>query len=293
MTAQLHVDADLRLTIDLPATPNGPAGQWSARIQGSGQELEVVLDRLEGLPVGLSRRAATDLASDLAGAAADAGLTLSVVGPNGPILSLGAVRAGLLDRAVTGSRHVAIRDRRAALQLLRASRSAGGPSLADLTPPGTPWPPAPTLAPVLRRRVRTTHDPAGGGRPRLVYYLPPGPEQGAPRETAYLRRGTTTIGSAPDSDVRIPGLRPQHAEIRRDRATDEYLLHALGPEPATVAGEQATEGRVLRTGATLACGTQTFVYVRDEYADHGRPFGGREGGEFSRQRPQRRPRYES
>lgn len=292
MTAQLRVEADLRLTVDVPATDDGPAGRWSARIQGAGQDIEVVLDRLDGLPVGLGRRAATDLAADLAEAAAEAGLTLSVVGPRGPILSLGSVRAGLLDRAVTGSRHVAIRDRRAALQLLRGSRRSG-PSVADLTPPGTPWPPAPTLAPVLRRRVRTTHDPAGGGRPRLVYYLPPGPGQGAPRETAYLRRGTTTIGSAPDSDVRIPGLRPQHAEIRRDPTTDEYLLHALGPEPATVAGEQATEGRVLRTGATLACGTQTFVYVRDEYADHGRPFGGREGGEFSRQRPQRRPRYES
>ena len=290
MSAQLHVDADLTLTISVPGSSaqegaKADAEQITATIRGSGSEIEVSLDRLIGLPLGMGRRAAADLASDVGQAAADAGLVVSVSGPDGPVLALGAVRSRLLDRAVTGSRHVAVRDRRAALRLLRAART-DGPSLADLTPPGTPWPPAPTVAPSLHRRVTTTHDPSGGGDPRLVYYLPPGPEQGAPRQVAHLRRGTTTIGSAPDNDIVVPGLEPRHAEVRREEATDEYLLHALSDAPATVAGKQATEGIVLRTGAGVACGEQTFVYAREEYADHGRPYGGREGGEFSRQRPQ-------
>ncbi|WP_151523853.1 FHA domain-containing protein [Serinicoccus kebangsaanensis] len=285
---QLHIDADLRLTISVPETDGRPSEHFSATVQGTGTELQVQLDELGGVPLGLGRRAATDIVSDIAAAAADAGLTVSIAGPDGPVLSLGQVRSRLLDRAVTGSRHVAVRDRRAALRLLRAART-DGPSLADLLPPGTPWPLAPTVARLRRRRVTTTHDPLGGGEPRLVYYRPPGPEQGAPRLVAPLRRGTTTIGSAPDNDVVVPGLAARHAEIRRDATTDEYLLHAV-EDVASVGGAPAHDGIVLRTGATVTCGDQTFVYVREEYADHGRPYGGREGGEFSRQRPQSRPR---
>lgn len=290
MAARLHVDADLTLTISVPgpaADGGGPSEpqEINATIRGAGSEIEVVLDQLGELPLGMGRRAAADLTSDVGSAAADAGLVISVSGPDGPVLAIGAVRSRILDRAVTGSRHVAVKDRRAALRLLRAART-DGPSLADLTPPGTLWPLAPTVAPALRRRVTTTHDPAGGGDPRLIYYLPPGPERGAPRQVAHLRRGTTTIGSAADNDVVIPGLEPHHAEVRREAGTDEYLLHALTDATATVAGRQATEGIVLRTGAGVTCGRQSFVYAREEYADHGRPYGGREGGEFSRQRPQ-------
>jgi hypothetical protein len=39
-------------------------------------------------------------------------------------------------------------------------------------------------------------------------------------------------------------------------------------------------------------GPWTFVYARDEYADHGRPYGGREGGEGTHQpRQPERPDY--
>ncbi|ANS79146.1 hypothetical protein SGUI_1750 [Serinicoccus hydrothermalis] len=289
MTPQLHIDADLRLSIAVPATSDAAAEEVTATVRGTGTELEVHLDQLAAMPIGLGRRALADLASDVGAAAADAGLTIVVTGPDGPVVALGQVRSRLLDRAVTGSRHVEVRDRRGALRMLRRSRSSG-PSLADLAPPSTPWPVLPTVARLRPRRVTTTHDPLGGGEPRLVYYPAPGPEQGAPRLVARLRRGTTTLGSDEGCDVVVAGLDPLHAEIRRDPADDEYLLHAAAGSSATVGGEPAHDGIVLRTGATVTCGDQTFVYMREEYADHGRPYGGREGGEFSRQRPQPNPR---
>lgn len=292
MSAQIRVEADLRLTITPPAE-DGAAAPLHARMTGSGTHLEVALDGLDELPLGLSWRAAADVAADVAALAADAGLTITILGPSGPVVALGAVRSGFLERTVTGSPHIAVRDRRAALRLLRAGRGTKATGLAALTPPPTLWPLAPTLVGASHRRVRTTHDPLGGGDPRLLYHLPPHPELGAPQQTLHLRRGTTTIGSAPDNDLVIPGLEAWHAAVRRDPTTDEYHFVALTAAPATVAGEQAAEGLVLRTGARIDCAGQRLVYVRDEYADHGRPFGGREGGEFSRQRPQKRPRYQA
>jgi hypothetical protein len=49
------------------------------------------------------------------------------------------------------------------------------------------------------------------------------------------------------------------------------------------------EGAILRTGARFTMGGWTFVYARDEFADHGRPYGGREGGEgtYQPQQPER------
>jgi hypothetical protein len=37
--------------------------------------------------------------------------------------------------------------------------------------------------------------------------------------------------------------------------------------------------QVLRTGAQFVLGPWRFVFMRAEFADHGRPYGGREGGE--------------
>ena len=37
-------------------------------------------------------------------------------------------------------------------------------------------------------------------------------------------------------------------------------------------------------------GSWRLAYFREEFADHGRPFGGRSGGEFAYQRPQVDPR---
>jgi hypothetical protein len=52
-----------------------------------------------------------------------------------------------------------------------------------------------------------------------------------------------------------------------------------------VNGRPVTEA-LLRTGARVDVGGHHLAFVREEYADHGRPFGGRIGGELGYQRPQ-------
>ena len=44
--------------------------------------------------------------------------------------------------------------------------------------------------------------------------------------------------------------------------------------------------QLLRTGTRVEVGTHRLVFFREEYADHGRPYGGRIGGEAGHQRPQ-------
>ena len=44
--------------------------------------------------------------------------------------------------------------------------------------------------------------------------------------------------------------------------------------------------QILRTGTRVELGGHRLVFFREEYADHGRPHGGRIGGEAGRQLPQ-------
>jgi hypothetical protein len=92
------------------------------------------------------------------------------------------------------------------------------------------------------------------------------------------------------------------------KATDlgRYLLHTGPDANLTVAlgtlGSTANPDadsthpgermQTLRTGARFTIGEWTLVYARDECADHGRPYGGRLGGEYSDQPLQpERPDY--
>src|SRR5205809_7731053 len=68
----------------------------------------------------------------------------------------------------------------------------------------------------------TTHDPRGGGRPRLIFALGDTAPQHASRREFDLVPGVTVIGSGPDADLRLDGLEAHHAEIRRDER-DEYI----------------------------------------------------------------------
>ncbi len=289
---RLHVEADLTLTVDTGPAADDPGRRLTGRVTGSGSTLTVHLDGLDVLPMGADLRTTVDPVRDLARLLADDGLTVVVEGDHGRILSLGRVRASILDRALTGSAHIALHDRRAALRLARSKGDAGAPSLRGLVPPSTPWPPAPTVAPPRRRHVTTTHDPLGGGRPRLVYYTAP-PEQGGARTELDLRRGTTTIGSGPEDDLVLEGLAPGQLQVRRNPATDEYEVVPVAGESVRVHGAEVDRPVPLRTGAVVSVGRWSLTYRREEYADHGRPYGGRAGGEFARQRPQPpRPRYQ-
>jgi hypothetical protein len=138
-------------------------------------------------------------------------------------------------------------------------------------------------------KITTTHDPHGGGHPRLIFAM--GDEAPADTEQRQfeLLRGVTVIGSGEDADLRLDGLAEHHAEIRRNPA-DEYIYLDLGtPAGSRVDGKPVGE-KALHTGDRIQLGEWTLSYYREEFADHGRPFGGRQGGEFSRQHSQAEPR---
>ena len=105
----------------------------------------------------------------------------------------------------------------------------------------------------------------------------------------HLNPGVTTIGSAPDNDLQLDGLDPHHGEVRRDD-NDEYVYVDLDSDVGTTVHGQPVGQAILRTGALIVLGEWTVSYYREEFADHGRPYGGRQGGEFAHQRPQTVPR---
>jgi hypothetical protein len=105
----------------------------------------------------------------------------------------------------------------------------------------------------------------------------------------YLTQPRTTLGSGDDCDVRIAGLQPLHAVIERTDQDEYVLTHVAVTGTSTVAGLPA-EASLLRTGAAIALDATSMTFVRAEFADHGRPHGGRLGGEIGRQLPQRKPR---
>jgi hypothetical protein len=138
-------------------------------------------------------------------------------------------------------------------------------------------------------KITTTHDPRGGGHPRLIFALGGQASADSQQHEFNLLPGITVIGSGVDADLRLAGLDKHHAEIRRD-AADEYVYVDLGTAAGSrVDGRPAGE-RALRTGDRIELGDWTLSFSREEFADHGRPYGGRQGGEFSRQQTQDEPR---
>lgn len=138
-------------------------------------------------------------------------------------------------------------------------------------------------------RPTTTHAARGAGRPRLLI------RDELNRYVHEITGDLTRIGSAEDNEVVLPGTEPVHATITHD-AADEYVLTMFGAGETNAASAQGPEPRrsteILRTGAHFSAGGWRLVFARDEYADHGRPYGGRQGGEFAHQRRQAaRPDY--
>jgi hypothetical protein len=215
---------------------------------------------------------------------ADLGLRVRVTDGSGrSLLRLGAVRCPWWQRPVTRNPHMRIAGVRGLLAAGRGRvREGGALPTGGLTPPTTPYPLAPTFLRRPVKRVTTTHDPSRGGGPRLVE-VPGEREVRSNHPVHWLQQEVTTIGSDPGCDVVLPGLSPRHAEVRHDDR-DEFVVVALDAE-VRVHGEPVTE-HLLRTGSRLDLGPRQLVFHREEYADHGRPYGGRIGGELGRQRPQ-------
>jgi FHA domain-containing protein len=127
--------------------------------------------------------------------------------------------------------------------------------------------------------VTTTHDPNGGGQPRLILSLGDSAPAGASQQEFALRRGVTVVGSGPGADVSLDGLRDRHAEVRLEDG-DEYVWVDLGADAGSNVNGQPMGSQGLHTGDRIEIGAWTLTYYREEFADHGRPNGGRQGGEM-------------
>jgi hypothetical protein len=219
----------------------------------------------------------------LAARLAEQGLSLSILADR-PLVTLGLPRVPFWQRRITGSPHMRVESLRGARRLLRLRRATAAKT--SLVPPGTPLPLAPTF---LRRprRPTTTHDPDRGGYPRLVLAPQAHPGPDASRSVFHLS-DRTVVGSHPACDIVLEGLQPRHAEIIRTEEDEFVVRPLLTGRGVRVHGAVVLREALLRTGTRVDLGPWTLNYAREEYADHGRPYAGRIGGELGRQRPQPR-----
>ena len=159
MSTDLTVDADLEFTLDLPG-----ARTVRGSLTGSGKHLELRVSD----PFLFAGRSDASTVRGIADGLARHGVSLTVVAPAGPLVTLGVPRTSWLQRRVTGSRHIRV-ERGAGLWSLvrgRAQAPAGGAlPAAELAPPATLFPLAPTFRRRPRPPVTTTHDPRRGGTP--------------------------------------------------------------------------------------------------------------------------------
>lgn len=286
MTAQLEVVADLEFHVDVPGRK-----PVDGTLRGDGRNLELRVSD----PAAFAGRADSAAVKSFADSLALRGLTVTVVSGDSPLVTLGATRTTWWQRRLTGSRHIRVGGAHGAWTGLRARVAKPNDALLpddSLAPPATLRPIMPTLMRRVRTPITTTHDPRGGGNPRLIVAPRPDPWPGDRQPKFALRNDVTTIGSAESCDIRLPGLAPLHAEVRHDSDDEFVLVHLSRTQESRVNGEPVKQ-RILRTASRLELGDWTMSFYREEYADHGRPYGGRIGGELGHQKPQpARPRLQ-
>jgi hypothetical protein len=276
----------VRLNIDLDfSLSNGgsyPAVAGSVTADGT----DVAVTLREDAVALTDSRAGLALARTVGAELARVGLTVALHTRNGVVGTVGAVRAPWIQRLFTRSPHIKLGSVSALLALRKAGRASNATSIT--LPPTTLLPILPTVQRGVRRQVTTTHYLPGSGRPRLIFAVASAKWDGrAPREFNLLP-DTTVIGSSETADLVLPGLDAVHARIVHDDR-DEYVLYVTGNEPpieTALLDARPNDGRILRTGALIALGSWRLAFFREEFADHGRPFGGRAGGELAVQRPQ-------
>ncbi len=118
-------------------------------------------------------------------------------------------------------------------------------------------------APVARPAVAS---PRPKAPPATVAPPPVVPPRPTADEVAWLAGGAgerwplsdtiTRIGSAPDNDIVVAGLAPQHAEIRRE--SGRYLLYDLGSRRTWVNDTQVAAVHMLKDGFRLKLGQVDF-----------------------------------
>lgn len=137
--------------------------------------------------------------------------------------------------------------------------------------------------------VTTTHDPEQGGNPRLIFAVGGtalmSPGSSVNPEEFPLVGETTVLGSDPGADLHLADVDQHQADIVHDEFDEYVFVHRSAAVPSQINGV-AVERRTLQTGDRLEIGSWTLTFFREEFADHGRPFGGRQGGEGAVQEPQ-------
>lgn len=274
MTNSVRFEADLRFSVAVPGR-----GEVTGSLRGAGDRLELHVSD----PVVFAGRGDASAVRGIAGALAAYGVTVAVIAGDQLLLELGATDSGWLQRRVTGSRHLRVAGVRGALAGIAGKvRNESTLPGRELVPPTTLFPLLPTFGRRPQRPVTTTHDPGRGGNPRLVLTVGNARLPDSGKIIHPLRSDVTTIGSDSTCDIRLAGLAPVHAVVEHDRDDELVIIDRAGGRTTRVNG-QPVERRVLRTGARVEVGPWILAYRRAEYADHGRPFGGRIGGELGRQ----------
>jgi len=280
-----RLEIDLTFSLVEPGDPSPSAAALEGTISAAGTDIEIFASRPEMLIQGRTVKLADirALAQEIAGF----GLSITLKGPDGVIARIGDVDAPVVQRMVTGSPHIRLGSAAAVAPLLR---KRGSTTTVISFPPPTLFPLVPTVNRRIKRTVTTTHYLPGSGRPRLIFVIGSENWNGQmPREFDLLPNGTT-IGSGAEADLQLEGLNPVHAEIRHT-ADDEYVLYPIGELTGSSRLPESSGrkdgGQVLRTGTRIELGQWKMAYFREEFADHGRPHGGRVGGELARQKPQR------
>ncbi|MDJ0314502.1 FHA domain-containing protein [Arthrobacter sp. H35-D1] len=276
----MRFDIDLEFSAELPAEDGKEAASVNGSIKAAGQEINIHTDNAALFRLG-SRRHITVIRK-LAKSLATRGIVVNVSLPEGTIVSMGAVSVSPLQRLMSTSPHIKPGKSNTWATVIKAQAHSG--LQGRMLPPPTPFPLSPTFQRRYRMKPTTTHYARGGGRPRLIFVRDSETWDGRAPKEFNLTEETTVIGSGADATLKLPELPAAQGRIVHTD-DDEYVFF-----PAEPASSEAP-GRILRTGARILLGPWRMVFFREEYADHGRPFGGRTGGEFSKvQRPQFDPR---
>jgi hypothetical protein len=135
-------------------------------------------------------------------------------------------------------------------------------------------------------RSHDTDVAPGAGHPRLVQarqgHAPVGSPAAEGIEHSYpLSAEVTSLGSSPSSDIVLAGIEADHGQVRREEAGDEFVYHQITRDGQSHVNGVVVTDIALHHGDRLSVGEWTLIYQRDEFADHGRFDGGRQGGEAS------------
>ncbi len=280
----MRFDIDLAFYVKLPSYEDTGSGNVNGTVKADGKVITITADSLSVFPSTSSFD--QTVLNDFAVKLKKAGITVVIDGPQGTIVSLGNVKPNLTALIGTKSRAVRMGKLEASKGLMGRGRKPGG--IEPLRIPGTFFPLLPTFRKRYRRPPTTTHYARGGGRPRIIFVKDSESWDGKAPKVVNVIEEVMEIGSAPGVGLELSGLEPVHARIVHNEL-DEYVLVAMGPVGGS-AGMKPGSEYTLRSGARMELGDWRLVFFREEYADHGRPFGGRNGGELSFQKPQFNPR---